>query len=42
MFEFTEKQRWALDQFAKLSEELGSQNKAGERTGISSATISAI
>ncbi|MGN0601139.1 MAG: AAA family ATPase [Oscillospiraceae bacterium] len=42
MFNFTEKQQWALDQFAMLSENLGSQNKAGERTGVSSGTISAI
>ncbi|MGN1114297.1 MAG: AAA family ATPase [Oscillospiraceae bacterium] len=42
MFDFNPQQKWALEQFDKLAEEVGSQNKAGERIGISSGTISSI
>lgn len=42
MFEFTERQQWALDKFRELSAELGSGNKAGEQVGVSNATMSAI
>lgn len=42
MFDFTEKQQWAIDKFNELSEALGSANKAASQTGVSAATISAI
>lgn len=42
MFEFTERQKWALDKYDALAEELESANNAAARIGISAGTISSI
>lgn len=42
MFNFTEKQKWALDKFEALAEQLESRNKAAQRIGISASSISQI
>lgn len=42
MFDFTERQKWALNKFDELAEKLDSANKTAAQTGISSASISAI
>ena len=40
MNNYTEKQRWALNQFDKLAEREGSQNKASQLVGISGSILS--
>lgn len=42
MYTFTERQQWALDKFAELAAQLGSQKKAAARIGISDGSISSI
>lgn len=42
MYSFTERQQWALDKFAELAAQLGSQKKAAARIGISDGSISSI
>ncbi len=39
---YTEKQQWALDEFKRLVERLGSQNKAAKQIGISGGIISSL
>ena len=42
MFEFTERQKWALERFDELAVQLGSAKKAAARIGISDGSISSI